>query len=224
MAALILAALAAGALSWGLAGVLSLSGSAPLKAVGLLLALAILAGPALSSHHRDRLGPANAVTLVRGVLVGLIAMFIGENAAPWLILIAPLAALALAMDGLDGFVARRTGWASDFGARLDMELDALLTMVLCVLVWQTGRAGVWVLASGLMRYAFVAVAVFAPWLSAPLPPRYRRKVVCVIQIGSLVLCLLPGLSPALTAPLAAAGLIALTGSFAVDIALLWRQR
>ena len=221
---LAMAAAAAGGLGFVLIHALSLSGAAPIKAIGLLLILAILAGPALGEHGRQRLGPANAVTLARGVLVGVITAFIGEDAAPWLWLIALLAALALAMDGLDGFVARRLSWESDFGARLDMELDALLTLVLSVLVWQTGRAGVWVLLSGLMRYIFVAVAVFAPWLSAPLPPRYRRKVVCVLQIGSLVLCLIPWLTPPLTTTIAAIGLLTLTGSFAVDIRLLWRQR
>ena len=73
---------------------------------------------------------------------------------------APVAALAMALatvvavlDGIDGWLARRTGMASDFGARFDMETDAALIMVLALLAWQFGKAGVWVLASGLLRYA-----------------------------------------------------------------------
>ena len=39
-----------------------------------------------------------------------------------------------------------------------METDAAFTLVLCALVLQAGQAGPWVLAAGLMRYAFVAAA------------------------------------------------------------------
>lgn len=179
----------------------------------------------MPAHERAQMGPANAVTLARAVLVSLVAAMIGEPAAAGLLwLIAPVSMVALAMDGLDGFVARRLRCESPYGARLDMELDALLTLVLSVLVWQTGRAGAWVIASGAMRYAFVAAAWGLPWLDAPLPPRYRRKVVCVIQIGSLALCLLPFLHPPLTTAIAAIGLVALTGSFGADILWLWRNR
>ena len=39
---------------------------------------------------------------------------------------------ALALDGVDGQVARRTGTASELGARFDMEVDAFLILVLSV--------------------------------------------------------------------------------------------
>ncbi len=41
-----------------------------------------------------------------------------------------LAVPALILDGVDGWVARRTGTANDAGARLDMEVDAALILVL----------------------------------------------------------------------------------------------
>jgi len=196
----------------------------PLKAAVLLLAHQRLSSGDLHRHSSVEVGPANAVTLARGILVALVAALIGEHAAPHLWPAVAAALVALAMDGLDGHVARRTGTSSPYGARLDMELDALLTLALSVLVWQTGRAGAWVIASGAMRYAFVAAAVPLPWLNAPLPPRYRRKVVCVVQIGSLIVCLLPPLSPPLTTAVAAAGLAALTWSFTADVVWLWRRR
>ena len=73
-------------------------------------------------------------------------------------------------DAADGALARRQGLASAFGARFDMETDAAFTLVLSALVWQAGQAGAWVLASGLMRYAFVGAAIALPWLAGPLPP------------------------------------------------------
>lgn len=215
--------------AFAIGGILSwqadLSLAYPVKAASIPIALAVLSRGDLHRHPFDHMGPANVATLARAVLVGLIAAMIGEvMGADGLWLLAPAAMVALAMDGLDGKLARQLGYESEYGARLDMELDALLTLALSVLVWQTGRAPAWVIASGAMRYAFVAAALAAPWLSGSLPPRYRRKVVCVVQIGSLILCLLPPLGPPLTTAIAAIGLAALTASFGTDVRLLWRHR
>lgn len=192
--------------------------AAGIRAGVTVLALIVIIFPQLPRHDRRRLGPANLVTFGRAVLVGWVAAAMGGWLAPL------LASAALAMDGVDGWVARRTGWSSDFGAALDMELDALLTLLLSVLVWLNGAAGAWVLLSGAMRYLFVAAGWALPWLNAPLPPRYRRKVVCVFQIGSLLICLVPILSPPITTTIAAVGLAALVYSFGVDVWWLFRHR
>ena len=72
--------------------------------------------------------------------------------------------IAALLDVADGWVARRTGTSTAFGARFDMEVDALLVMVLSVLAWRWDKAGSWVLLSGLLRYAFVAAGWLLPWL------------------------------------------------------------
>ena len=64
-----------------------------------------------------------------------------------------LAAVALALDYVDGYVARRTGTESTLGARWDGEVDAFLILVLAVYV--APSAGAWVLLIGLARYAFL---------------------------------------------------------------------
>ena len=108
----------------------------------------------------------------------------------------------------------RRGLASEFGARFDMETDALLMLVLCLLVLHFGKAGAWVLAAGVMRYAFVLAARLWPWLARPLPPSRRRKAVCVVQITSLIVCLGPivprGLEPVHRARASLAALSALS--------------
>ena len=93
--------------------------------------------------------------------------------------------------------------ASAFGARFDMEVDAFLILVLAALAWRFDKAGVWVLASGLMRYAFVAAAWVWPWLNAPLPPSRRRQTVCVWQIGVLIGTIAPIIRPPFSALVAA---------------------
>ncbi len=60
-----------------------------------------------------------------------------------------LGVVAVALDGVDGVLARSRNEASAFGARFDMETDALLILVLAALVWQHGKAGAWILAAGL---------------------------------------------------------------------------
>ncbi len=145
-----------------------------------------------------RFGLANSVTLVRA---GGAAVFAGLVAAPELVagtaawLAAGAAALLLALDGVDGWAARRQGLASAFGARFDMETDALTILALSALALALGKAGPWVLALGLMRYAFVAAGLLWPRLAAPLPPSFRRKAVCVLQIGVLAALVAPVVVP-----------------------------
>ena len=135
-----------------------------------------------------------------------------------------VATLALLLDGVDGIAAHRSGLASAFGARFDMEVDALLAMTLSLLALQAGKAGPWVLALGAMRYAFVVAAWIWPWLAAPLPERLRRKTVCVIQIGALIALIAPIVTPPLSSGIAATVMALVAWSFAVDILWLRRRR
>jgi phosphatidylglycerophosphate synthase len=193
---------------------------------GFLLALS----PLLRLHYPlVRFGPANAITLLRAAMVALFAGLPGTTGwAGWPAelawLLALLAVVALILDGIDGWLARRTGMASAFGARFDMEVDALFILVLAVLVWCLDKAGLWVILSGAMRYGFVALGQWQPWLNRPLPPRRRRQTICVAQTVILILCLTPPLLPPWSALLAAGGLALLTGSFTADIIWLWTRR
>lgn len=190
--------------------------------VGLLLALA----PFLPRHlPLTRFGAANRITLLRAGLAALLAGLVGQaSLVPGLAWCAALLALvALAFDGLDGWLARRHGLQSDFGARFDMEVDAFFILILAMLVYQTGQTGGWVLLSGVMRYGFVALGYALPWLRQPLPPRKRRQTVCVIQTAALALCLIPVLTPLWTTALALIALGLLLWSFAVDIVWLARR-
>ena len=178
----------------------------------------------VGAHHPfARFGPANQVTLARAAFVALLAGFAGEGIGDgpgWLAFALALAAAVL--DGVDGPLARATGMTSAFGARFDMETDAALMLVLSVLAWELGKAGPWVLASGLARYGFVAAGAAWPWLRRPLPPSFRRKLVCALQMGVLVAVLAPVLAPPATSVLAAAALALLLFSVAADV--VWLRR
>ena len=171
------------------------------------------------------LGAANRVTLGRAALVlPLSALAVQPillpDAMAWLII--ALATIATVLDGVDGWVARRSETASPFGARFDMELDSFLMLVLSLLVWRSGKVGAWAILIGLPHYLYVAAGWVWPMLRAELPPSVRRKAVCVAQGTLLLVCLGPIIPPALATASAAAALALLAWSFAVDIHWLYR--
>ena len=168
----------------------------------------------------DAFGAANRVTLVRGAMLATLVACIGEATAAWLVVV--VTGTAIALDGVDGWLARRNGTASSFGARFDMETDALLLLVLAVLVWQFGKAGSWVLAAGLLRYAFVSAAVLVPSLDRPLPERLRRKAAFVIAFILLIVAAAPIVAPPVSYALALIAVLLLAASFAIDTIYLAR--
>jgi len=193
--------------------------------VAVAAVIAGIAAAGLRDHHPfPRFGPANTVTSLRALLVAAVAGLIGEPHTPTVAWIAVWLGLgATLLDGADGWLARRTGMLSRFGARFDMEVDALLIQVLAILVWRHGKAGAWVLFSGLLRYLFVAAGWGLEWMRQPLSPTLRGRVTCVVQIGGLLIALVPIVNPPLSDLIAAAALMALAGSFAIDVNRLWRQ-
>jgi len=177
----------------------------------------LLAWLAVKHEAAPTFGAANAVTLARGVLaLDLLALLGSPPSAVLAWSIVALALLALVLDGVDGKVARHRGETSAFGARFDMETDALLVLALALLVCAAHQAGAFVLLSGALRYLFIAAGLAVPALAAPLPPSQRRKAVCVAQSACLVAALVPAVPPSLAQVLCAGGLALLAYSFAVD--------
>ena len=196
----------------------------PLKAAALFAAIMGLSIGFLQPHHPFALfGAANQITTLRAILVALVAGLVGE---PRMSAIAGAAVAASAavilLDGVDRWLARRQRLVSRFGARFDMEIDALLILALAILAWRHGKAGAWVVASGLLRYAFVAGSYAAPWLRGTLPPSRGRQTICAVQIAALTLALVPAIEPPVSTLLAAAALVALSCSFLADT--LWLRR
>jgi phosphatidylglycerophosphate synthase len=163
------------------------------------------------------------VTAVRSTLVGMITGLVVASfvaAIPVGLLVA-LAVPALLLDAVDGWVARRTNSASELGARFDMEVDAFLLLVLSAFVSQ--GIGVWVLAIGLMRYAFVVAGWIFPWLRRRLPFRYWRKVVTAVQ-GIALTIAATGLARGFDVLVVALALGLLVESFGRDVAWLAVRR
>src|SRR4051812_31016606 len=186
------------------------------------LVLCGLLGAGLQRAGMTALGPANTVTLARAVLVGgvtalVVTSFAHPVSTPALVAVA---GVALALDGVDGQVARRTGNTTALGARFDMEIDAFLILVLSV--YAGDRFGWWTVALGAYRYLFVAASWALPWLTAALPHRFSRKVVAALQ-GVVLALVTANLLPAVLAEGAlVVALASLTWSFGQDT--LWLHK
>ena len=203
---------------------LQASAGHPWTAAALFAVMMTAVVATVSTHHPfARFGPANYATMIRAALVALTAALLveapAERIAWWVV--GTTAGLA-ALDGVDGWLARRTGLASAFGARFDVEVDALLILVLSLFVWRYDKAGVWVLACGSMRYLFVAAGWVLPWLAGPLRPTLRGKSVAVGQFAGLGLALSPVVPAPASVIVAGITLAVLVWSFGIDVRRLRR--
>lgn len=216
-------ALLAGAIPLGLIAVL-LTGFnfAPLALSlgGYLIAAALTLKSFRSGFPHSLIGMGNLTTLFRMVLVLALLAPLLSPASPWLV--AVIATIALILDGVDGWLARREGRVSAFGARLDMEVDAAIGLILALNVWAAGIMGPIVLLLGLPRYVFIFAAQFLPWLNAQLPDSMARRVICVVQVGGLIGLMIPILPSWLTWAVFVVSTSALLWSFGKDTLWLWR--
>jgi phosphatidylglycerophosphate synthase len=166
--------------------------------------------------------PADWVTLTRAVLcagvAGLVADSFGRPVS--ITALISMSAVALALDAVDGQVARRTGTVTPLGARLDGEVDAFLILLLSIAVSQ--RYGSWVLVIGAARYVLLLAGWLIPWLAAPLPPRYWRKVVAAVQGIVLTVAASGLLDPLAGMAAVAVALLLLAESFGRDVIWLCR--
>ncbi|HYX58532.1 MAG TPA: CDP-alcohol phosphatidyltransferase family protein, partial [Streptosporangiaceae bacterium] len=204
------------------------SATAGLGIAGWIAGLATgSAGTALLVTARMRsdqpaLLPADWVTLTRTLLIAGVAGLVTDSFArpvPTTALVT-LSSIALALDAVDGQVARRTGTATPLGARIDGEADAFLILLLSIAVSQD--YGSWVLLIGAARYALLLAGWLIPWLAAPLPPRYWGKVVAAVQ-GIVLTVAASGLLDRRTGMMAVAvALLLLAESFGRNVIWLYR--
>jgi phosphatidylglycerophosphate synthase len=164
-----------------------------------------------------RFGPANAVSLLR-----LCGVFVLPGLPPAQVAFAGL--ILLAMDGVDGWIARRTGSSGEFGEFLYKESDAFFMLMLCLLLYRLPQGlGPWILLPGLMRYLFVLIVRFAR------PPKLKEQRtakagwISVFMTLTLLCCFAahPGYI-AYCRPLAGLMTLVLTYSFAESLYLMYR--
>jgi phosphatidylglycerophosphate synthase len=104
-------------------------------------------------------GWGNALTTLRFALASAVGL-VPPSVPLWALGATVLTVFAL--DGLDGWVAKRRGEACAFGAYFDMETDAYFVLLIGIVLVLRGRYGAWVLGVGLLRYVYVLTLALIP--------------------------------------------------------------
>jgi CDP-diacylglycerol--glycerol-3-phosphate 3-phosphatidyltransferase len=98
---------------------------------------------------------ANLITLMRLLLLFVLVTLAYRAAPQWQLLDAPLLGLIIALDGLDGYVARRRGETSVFGSIFDIAVDRVVEMILWVVLGHLNLVPMWVAMVFIIRGTMV---------------------------------------------------------------------
>lgn len=147
-----------------------------------------------------RLGMANRITLLRGLLFGATAGFLAmlplQAHAGWLYVPAVLYTVAAALDGLDGYVARRQRQTTRLGTELDTALDAFGLLIAPLFAVFTGKLPVIYLLVSAAYYLFQWGIRWRRQRGQPvyaLPPSQVRRYLAGAQMVLVALALWPPL-------------------------------
>lgn len=166
-------------------------------------------------------GPANAVTMLRGLLYAATAGFLLVPPSSPTIRWAPgvCYGAGAALDAVDGYLARQTGRSSALGERLDHAFDTLgfLVAPLVGVVW--GRLPVAYLTLAVARYAFRGGLVWRRRSGRsvhPLPESRLRRRLAAVQMAVIAVALPPVLPVELVHPAAILAMLPSIALFARD--------
>jgi CDP-diacylglycerol---glycerol-3-phosphate 3-phosphatidyltransferase len=147
-----------------------------------------------------RLGSANWLTVGRGALLALVAGFLFVPRPDGWLAWAPagLYLSAMVVDYLDGYAARRAGFVTRLGSRLDMHFDEHGYIIGGLLVVLWGQAPVWYLLVALVRPLYVAGEWWWAKQNKTLRPWYPnpfRRALSGAQMGFTAVLLFPVFTP-----------------------------
>jgi CDP-diacylglycerol--glycerol-3-phosphate 3-phosphatidyltransferase len=86
---------------------------------------------------------ANLITLVRLILLFVLVALVYRAAPEWQVVNAPLLLFIIALDGLDGYVARKRREATVFGSIFDITVDRVVEYVLWVVLAHVDLVPIW---------------------------------------------------------------------------------
>jgi CDP-diacylglycerol---glycerol-3-phosphate 3-phosphatidyltransferase len=87
---------------------------------------------------------ANLITLSRLLLLFVLVALALKAPPAWQLVNAPLLVLIIALDGIDGYVARRRGETSTFGSVFDIMVDRVVENVICLVLAYLDLLPLWV--------------------------------------------------------------------------------
>jgi CDP-diacylglycerol--glycerol-3-phosphate 3-phosphatidyltransferase len=185
----------------------------------------------LLDHNRDAetgrlltsLGPATTITVGRGLLLAIVAGFLLVPRPTGTVAWVPGLAYgsAVALDFLDGLVARRWNRSTQLGALLDRRFDTVGLFVAPLLGVQYGQLPVWYLSVAMAKPVCVGALYVRAWRGRPvgvLPESESNRWLAGLQMLVVSLALLPVVEPSLGTEVATAAMIPFLLQFGRD----WR--
>lgn len=169
----------------------------------------------------------NGLTVLRLVLALPLGVFILLENYSWALYVGVVAGLS---DALDGFIARRLGSISQFGAALDPIADKLLIIVSYVCMAQVGLVPWYLTVVVMIRdLVIVAGAVCYYTLIGPFEFAATRlsKTTLLLQISFCVLVLLAQVTtqiPLLAIVMGTVAVLFITTASGVDYVLYWTMK
>ena len=197
----------------GLGFAILLKENLPLLLAGLLG----FAGLFLFIQTSFKFSSPNLVSAGRFLLIAAGSWFFSElNAYVFVAVVC----LATALDGLDGYLARRFKQETEFGRLFDLEVDAFLVLVLCYLLYSKDASLTYLFVAAIARpiFVFLMIAGFKQYEE---PHNKRGQTVFVIVLTALIVAFI--LPPAVYQWLLPAATLLLLISFAIDISRMFRN-
>lgn len=197
-------------------------------AAGVLVYELALLRRGLKDNHRQgesrllpTLGAGNLLTLLRGLVLVLLAGFLLSSWPPGRLAWLPalLYTLAILADYLDGYLARITHHATVLGETLDIEFDALGMLIATCLAVHYNQLPWWYLLLGLSRYLFLLGIWWRKRGGKPvyeLTPSLHRRLIAGFQMGFISVVLWPLVYPPGTTLAGVVFAIPFTASFMRD--------
>ena len=146
------------------------------------------------------LGLANALTLLRAILMSAVVGFLFSprpiGVAAWLPGIFYTAASL--PDYIDGIIARKTNHVTGLGEILDMNVDSVGVFTATFLAFQYGVMPWWYVPIGLARYLFVGALYLRERAGRPvhdMPYSHRRRGFAALKMGFMFVMLFPLFGP-----------------------------
>lgn len=131
-------------------------------------------------------GLANWITLLR--LMGILGLLGSSATGRWVVAVT---LLLCALDGLDGWLAKRFRLSSRFGDLFDKETDAFFTLALTAFLYHAAGIPAWILIGGGLRYGFVLTLKLAGRKASDLPPLPLARPIGTTALIGLILGLWP---------------------------------
>jgi CDP-diacylglycerol--glycerol-3-phosphate 3-phosphatidyltransferase len=134
---------------------------------------------------------ANALTVVRLVLVPIFTVFLFFEGEKWRVVALVVFLVASFTDQLDGWLARRYGLITDFGKIADPIADKALIGAALISLSILGEIPWWITIVIVLREGGVTLLRFAVIRHGVIPASYGGKVKTVLQIAAIALYILP---------------------------------